>query len=242
MNGRYNGALLALSLSVLCYSCTVSNKIHLAADGSGSLEAQATAYPFTSEAFEDLALMGGFENATQLSEEGLRSTKEGLEAQTAVSQVQLNGYGIGSWDATVQFTNIASLFAGPKDESLVSWEKDSKHSTLTLQFNRRNAHALEQWIPLLQDPTFMLFNPAATGEYAEDEYVRDILGFTFGEENILSIRGSKLTLEVTYPGVLEQVSGGRAITNNTVQFVAPISRVLVPEEGLLWTATWKDQS
>ena len=72
----------------------------------------------------------------------------------------------------------------------------------------------------------------------EERYITDILGFTFGKENLPAIRTSKVVLDVTLPGSIVEVRGGRQTRPNTVRFETPLTRFLVPEKNIDWMVSW----
>ena len=69
----------------------------------------------------------------------------------------------------------------------------------SIRFNRERALKLEEITPIMNDPTFSLFNPASTVGIDEETYITGILGFTFGEGNIPAIRKASIGMTVVLP-------------------------------------------
>jgi hypothetical protein len=229
-----------LTLTVLLVGCRVEQRIELDPDLSGNWELEAATMPFAAAAMEDLAMIGGYESATVFYDEALSATRRDLDKKPDIRFHDIQRTGDAEWSVLIEFTDIERLLGSSETGGITELINTGNETSLTLRLNRDNASHLETLVPLLTDPAFSLFNPAATEGIDEETYVTQILGFTFGEENIPSIRRAGVGLELSLPGPVTDVTGGRQTGERTVRFESPFTRFMVPDEEINWSVRWRN--
>jgi hypothetical protein len=232
--------LVVLLTSIALSGCMVEQSITLNSELSGVWILEGAAMPFTASAFDDLAMLGGYDNATGLYDETLVKTKTDLAKRDDINSYRIELSGPSSWEAEIGFDNIESLLGSAEAGGIAEMSRRGDVNTLKLRFDRERAAKLEELVPLMQDPAFSLFNPAATGGIDEETYISGILGFTFGEENIPEIRRASIVMNVVLPGPVSSVYGGEKTGANSVRFVSSLTRFLVPDKEIYWSVSWSD--
>ena len=235
---RAGFALLAAGLVTLT-SCRIEQSIILQEDLSGSLSASGEAMDFAALAFDDLAILGGFDDASGLYDDALAGTEAAMEKRSDISRFQVEKTSEHSWSADADFTSLPILLGSTAAGGIVDYTTDGDISTLSLVFNRESSAQYSRLIPLFRNPAFSLFDPAQTGDLDEETYIRDILGFSFGRENIPLIRSAGVSLRLRLPGTVTSVTGGRPLSDDTVYFEMPLTRMLVPEPPVTWSVSWR---
>lgn len=235
-------SLILLSMFMLFVSgCSVSQTLTINRDGSGSITMYADADDFTRKAFEDLAIVGGYENAEVFYSEAAKQSEATLLQRPDIkycSVEPLKGKGSKLWQAKMDFDSISLLLGGTGGIAEVT-ENDST-TNLSLKFNRDNAAFAERFFPILANPAFSIFNPADTQGMTKKYYVDEVLGFTFGQENIQAIMDSDFILNIIVPGTITYIRNGKKLSDNQAVFKVPLTDIMVPENETFWSITWKD--
>ncbi|MCK5736769.1 MAG: hypothetical protein KAH21_09835, partial [Spirochaetaceae bacterium] len=167
-------------------------------------------------------------------------SRNDLAKRNDISSYQVSRKGKQGWEAEIGFDDIETLLGSAEAEGIAELSTTGNINTLTLLFDRERASQLAKLMPLMQDPSFSLFNPAATGGIGEENYITGILGFTFGQENIPAIRRASIGMNISLPGEITSVSGGVQTGGRTARFETPFTRFLVPDEEIHWSVSWKE--
>lgn len=233
-------SLIVLLISIAVSGCMVEQNLTLDSRLSGVWTLEGLAMPFTAEALDDLAMLGGYDDATSLYDEAIINSRTDLAKRDDIVTFRVERNGRHGWEAEIGFNDIESLLGSAEAGGIAELTRIGSTNTLSLRFNRERAAILEELIPLMQNPAFSLFNPAATGGIDEESYITGILGFTFGEENIPAIRSAVIGMNVTLPGQISSVINGKQTGGNTVRFETSFTRFLVPEKEIYWSVSWRD--
>ncbi len=218
----------------------VEQSLTLNPDYSGEWNLEGEAMPFTASALDDLAILGGYDDATALYDEAVVNSRTDLAKRDDIKSYQVDRKGIQGWKADIEFKDIETLLGSAEAQGIAEIRSMGTTNTLSLRFDRERASQLSKLMPMMQDPSFSLFNPAATGGIGEETYITGILGFTFGEENIPAIRRASIGITVTLPGNITSVSGGSQTGDRTVRFETPFTRFMVPDEEIHWSVSWQE--
>lgn len=232
--------LFVALLSLAATGCMVEQNLTLTPDLSGVWTLEGESMQFTEAAFDDLAMLGGYDDATALYDEAVVNSRTDLENRDDIDSYQVQRVGQSGWQAEIGFDNIESLLGSAEAGGIAEMTRRGNTDTLTLKFDRDRAASLEELIPLMRDPAFSLFNPAATGGIDEESYITGILGFTFGEENIPDIRKAAIRMNVTLPGAVTALTGGTKTSSNSVLFKTSLTHFLVPDDEILWSVSWSN--
>ena len=234
------GIFLSLLTSIALSSCMVEQNLTLSPDHSGVWTLEGEAMPFTASAFDDLAILAGYDDAGALYDEAVINSRTDLAKRDDISSYRVDRKGEEGFEAEINFTDIETLLGSEEAEGIAEISSNGGIGTLSLRFDRERASQMEKLIPMMQDPSLSLFNPADTGGIGEEAYITGILGFTFGEENIPAIRRASIGMTVTLPGDVTEVKGGTQQGKRTVRFETPFTRFLVPDEPVYWSVSWKE--
>ncbi len=230
--------LLLMPLFFLLFSCSVKQDIELNPNLSGEWTLSGNAPPFAGEAMEDLAILGGYDTAEALYARILSQTWLSLENRPDIRSHSFELSGEHSWNGRIVFDNLKTLLGDGEKDGIVALSTAEGVSTLHFHLDRSTAARIEQLVPMLSDPALSLFNPALTDGISEEDYIQDILAFTFGEENLKDIRAAQVVLRITVPGTISSVEGGQKLSENKVRFAIPFSRLMVPEKPVDWKVRW----
>ncbi len=242
MKTSLNAFLLLFSLLIsltLLFSCDIEQDMRLNGDLSGTVTISGAARTFAGQAFEDLSFMGGFDSASSLYEDALINSRAEMAKRDDISAFDVEMTSTHEWKSTTEFSDLRRLLGSPEAASMVSYRSDGGISTLTLLFDRDTSEQFGELIPLFENPAFAMFDPSANKNMDEESYIQNILGFSFGPENIPEIRGATVRLNLTLPGRVTSVEGGERSSSNSVIFEMPLSRMLVPMPPVEWSVSWQ---
>jgi uncharacterized protein YceK len=228
---------LTLLFLLIFSGCSVYQQINLNSDYSGTLHIEGVIDGFASGAFDDLAVLAGFDNSDDFYAYAENETKNSMEKRSDIKYCRISRPEKNKWTADIGFSDIQLLLSG--SSSVVNIESGSSTEKMTLRFNRENADYLEKIVPVLENQAFAIFNPAELRDIDENTYINDILGFTFGEENIPAIKNAEITLKINLPGKILSVTGGKKTSENTAVFSVPLTRIMIPEKEILWSLKWE---
>ena len=220
-------------------SCRIEQSMTLRDDLSGTLSASGEAMDFAALAFDDLAILGGFDSAAGLYDDALAGTEAEMKKRGDISRFRVARTSAHGWSAEADFTSLPVLLGSTEAGGIVDYTTSGGVSTLSLLFDRHSSEQYSRLIPLFENPAFSLFDPGQTGELDEETYIRDILGFSFGQENIPQIRRAMVSLRLRLPGSVTSVTGGQKIADDTVYFEMPLTRMLVPDTPVTWAVSWR---
>jgi len=232
---------MALVVTILLGACMIEQKLILRHGYSGVWILEGRPMPFVGDALEDLAILGGYDNSDEFYDEVISETITNLEAREDIENFEVGSVGKDAWKAYVEFEDIRLLLGDADLGGIAAISRDGDIHTLSLKFDRARAAELERLLPILKEPTFSLFNPAESEGFSEEEYTSEVLGFTFGEENLSALQQSMVQLSITVPGTVVEVEGGTRSGESSALFEVPFTRILVPEGKIAWMVSWRDQ-
>ncbi len=225
-------------LILLLSACSVEQTISIEENLSGRWISEGRAQGFAGNSLDDLALLGGYNDAAELYNGAIIEAQSDLTNRSSVESATVELTGPHSWKADIRFTNLEELLGAAEGNGIAEIEQNGNAKILHFRFDRSRSRNIETLIPILTDPALSIFNPASTENLSEESYITDILGFTFGRENLPAIRASRVRLDLSLPGTIIEVRGGRKIGNDRVRFEAPLTGFLVPEKNIDWMVSW----
>lgn len=234
----FAGILIVFSLALL-FSCDVSQSMAVNQDLSGSISISGEAMDFAGIAFDDLAILGGFDDASGLYDDAIIQSRLEMAKREDISNFSLERTSPHGWSADAEFTDLRILLGSSETGGIVHFESEGGISTLTLNFDRETSVQYGKLVPLFENPAFSLFDPSQTAGLDEESYIQNILGFSFGPENIPEIRKAAVDLQLRLPGSVTRVTGGVKISDNSVSFEMPLTRMLVPDPPIIWSVSWR---
>lgn len=231
---------VVLSITILFSTCTIEQKLVLGSEYSGVWTLEGRLMSFAGDALEDLAILGGYDSSDAFYDEAISKTLASLGERTDIENYKIERVGKHGWMADVEFKDIKSLLGDAAFGGIADIYQNGDTHVLSLRFNRSRAAELENLFPMIKEPAFSLLNPASSEGFSEEEYTTEILGFTFGEENLPALRRAMMVLSITVSGTVITVEGGEKLSENSVRFEVPFTRFLVPEKEIFWLVSWID--
>lgn len=229
-----------IAIVVLC-ACTIEQELILGHEYSGVWTLEGRPMSFAGDALEDLAILGGYDNLDEFYDEIISQTISNLKARSDIENFEVERIGKYALMANVEFSDIRVLFGDAAFGGIADVAQNGETHTISLRFNHERAAELEELFPIIKETAFSIFNPAANEGFSEEEYINEILGFTFGEENLPELRQAMVNLAITVPGTIVKVEGGAKSSENSARFETPFTRLLVPEKEIVWLVNWKNQ-
>ena len=230
-----------LSITILFSACTVEQEFVLESEYSGVWILEGRPMPFADYVLEDLAILGGYGDSDALYDEAISKTMAGLDEHKDIDNYKIDRVGKNGLKANVEFKDIRLLLGDAALGGIADIYQDGDIHILSFRFDRARAAELEKMFPIIKEPAFSLLNPATSEGFSEEEYTTEILGFTFGEENLPELRQAMLVLSIIVPGKVLEVEGGIKSSEHSARFEVPFTRLLVPEKELLWRVSWSSQ-
>jgi len=101
--------LISLLTSIALSSCMVEQSLTLNPDHSGVWNLEGEAMPFTASALDDLAILGGYNDATALYDEAVVNSRTDLAKRDDINSYQVNRKGAQGWKADIEFKDIETV-------------------------------------------------------------------------------------------------------------------------------------
>ena len=86
----------------------VEQRLTLSSDHSGVWILEGGAMPFTAAALDDLAILGGYDDATVLYDEAVVNSRKDLAKRNDINSYQVDRDGPQGWKAEIDFQDIES--------------------------------------------------------------------------------------------------------------------------------------
>ena len=115
-------------------SCSIRQTITLEENLSGRWISDGTAQEFAGNTFNDLALLGGYNDAAELYDGALKNARTDLLNRTSVKTAEITLTGPHSWHADIQFNNLEELLGAAEGSGIVEITQNGDVSTFHFRF------------------------------------------------------------------------------------------------------------
>lgn len=239
------GVILLLS-AVLGAGCTVTQRMSLESDGSGSAELHIKLHPFVVRYIQDLQeTLSGPESSTEPIVYDLTMIREAFELRPGIHLSQLSSPQIDELSLALDFDNVNDLVADPEteqEERLLTFGNTEGANVFRIVFSRSNFHNIAELFSVRND-LLSVFVPATVEDFfAEEEYI-ELFDYAFEEyaenqpaRNVLEKSTINVVVHVDGP-VVSQTGGTKQ--DQSVVFEIPVLKLVTLEQNLVYEVQWK---
>jgi hypothetical protein len=241
--GAANAASCLLGALVLA-SCSVSQTLVIADDGSGTLSTHAEVSPLLRDYLVSLADLSGspgpMKEGRVFDAAAIRKdfqSRPGIAVRKAATPTP------ASLDLELGFDSLQDVVR--RQDALASAGAlvvvdtgDSR--TLRLHLDRATWGQLADLFPPLRDPLLAQLGPQGTGPVTDDDYL-SMIRFSIGDDAPGLLRKSFITLTIQPQGEILSQSGG-TVSGNSVVFRIPVLRVMVLDRPLDYAVTFRTEN
>ncbi len=244
--------LAAGALLLLLASCSESQRLVVAADGSGSAEVEVRLSPMLVSYLHDLmasmeseGTRGGSTTAAPPIFD-LPRVRSAFERLPGVSGVEAHSPSDGSLSLRFAFRSLSELLQGPQaggGRNPMALTTVDGATTIRFHLDRENLIALTSLPPLRDNPLLLALIPKEGSQVTEAQEL-DLLEYAFGDyapadSSVAAVvRASAIRVSLTVEGRILAQQGGTQ-EGNTVVFTAPLLRILALERPLDYSVTFR---
>jgi hypothetical protein len=229
--------LCALAVS----SCTVTQAVTIAEDGSGTFGMHAEVSPLLRDYLVSLADLSG--SAGPLKEGRVfdaAAIRKDLQARPGIVVQKASTPASNVLDLDLGFETLSDLLGGRdamKEAGAVAVVDEGGSSTLRLHLDRSTWGQLARLFQPLRDPLIAELGPQSSGQVTEEDYL-SMIRFSIGDAAPALLKKSFVTLSIQPSGKILSQSGG-TLKDGAVTFRIPLLRILVLDRPLDYSVTWE---
>lgn len=226
---------IILASLLLLASCTVTEKLSVNRNSSGTSSSDIKVEQFFVDVLEDFS-----EFLPESNESIMDSAMSGfagqLQRSKSASDVAFSKTGENHYSLAFSYSSIEALIKelGGTEQTLFRETSNS----LSFYVDINNFEELTKIVPFLADPNFEVYGPLFNQNTTEEDYL-DMIYFLLGEEGPDAISNGMVSIDITVPGTIASVSGARRVNQNTARFSFPIIDFLLLNKPLTFTVNWK---
>jgi hypothetical protein len=234
-------AFLAGALALA--SCSMSQTLVVADDGSGTLATHAEVSTLLRDYLASLAEISG--NAGPLKEGRIfdaAAIRKDFQARPGIIVRRAATPTPSSLDLELGFDSVQDLLAGQgalSSAGALSIVDAGDRRTLKLHLDRATWSALAALFPPLRDPLVAELGPQGTSPTTEDDYLA-MIRFSIGDAAPGLLKKSFLTVTIQPQGEIISQSGG-TMNGGAVVFRIPVLRMLVLDRPLEYSVTFRQR-
>jgi hypothetical protein len=230
-------ALLA-ALAALLAGCSVSQRVALEPDGSGTAVVRIRLEKVLLDYLLDLSEVSG----TVPREKGrifdVEDIRKGFAGRQEVTLTRIESPAPERLEMELSFRSIEKLFAAPdKPQSILTLRKGAEGTTLRAHLDRKNFSQLLELAPFLKNPLFEGLGPQENDDATEAEYL-ELIDLALGEGGSAALKASTIETTITVKGKVVAQTGGAPVAGGVV-FRIPLLRVLLLDKALDYSLTFK---
>ncbi len=247
-------ALAACAALFLLASCSESQRLTVAADGSGTADVEVTLAPMLVSYLHDLmASMGDADdNSASGAATGappifdLERIRTAFGQLPGVSGLVVRSPSDGSLTLRFAFRSLRALLGGPQaatSHNPVALTSANGSTTIRFHLDRENLQALTSLPPLRDNPLLLALIPKGTSRVTEAQEL-ELLEYAFGDYSPKGstvgavVRASTIRVTLTVEGRIVSQLGG-SVQGNTVVFTLPLLRLLTLEQPIDYEVTFQ---
>jgi len=249
-------ALVACVALLLLASCSESQRLTVATDGSGSADVEVTLAPMLVSYLHDLMASMGNTGGADAGGTGAASgappifdlgrIRAAFGRLPGVSGVAVESPSEGSLSVRFAFRSLGALLEGPQTadgQNPITLTKAGGATTIRFSLDRENVQALTSLPPVRDDPLFLALLPKGKGRVTEAQEL-ELLDYAFGDyapegSTVAAVvRASAIRVTLAVGGQIVSQQGG-TVQGNTVLFTLPLLRLLTLEQPIAYEVTYR---
>jgi len=229
-------ALLAALAALL--GCSVSQRVALEPDGSGTAVVRIRLEKVLLDYLLDLSEVSGAVPREKGRIFDVEDIRKGFVGRQEVTLTRIESPAPERLDMELSFRSIDKLFAAPdKPQSILTLSKSAEGTTLRAHLDRKNFSQLLELAPFLKNPLFEGLGPQENDDATEVEYL-ELIDLALGEGGAAALKASSIETTIAVKGKIVAQSGGTPVAGGVV-FRIPLLRVLLLDKALDYSLTFK---
>ena len=233
--------ILLIILIGFIFSCSSRQEVYLESDRSGNVSFTIELEPFLITTMQEMVEFFGeseeisgdqFFNLDEIRLSFAENPKLKLKSVSSPSPEVLKGE-FAFTDAERVFDSQEALTTA----GIITFSKKGDATRMDISLNLENFAQIVEFFPGLNNPLMEMFGPLANEGITEEEYL-EMMVFAFDEEAAPGIMRSSIVTKVNVKGSIIGQTGG-TVKGNTVTYEIPLIRVLLLDEPLEYSLTFK---
>jgi hypothetical protein len=228
--------LLAAMAALGATGCSVSQRVTLEPEGSGTAEVRIRLQKVLLDYLLDLSEVSGSKQKERIFD--VEDIRKGFASREEVTLRRIESASPERLDMDLAFRSIETLFAAPeKPQTILSLKKGPEGTTLRAHLDRKNFSQLLELAPFLKNPLFEGLGPQENDDATEAEYL-ELIDLALGEGGAAALKASVIETTIVVKGRVVAQTGGTAVPGG-VSFRIPLLRVLLLDKPLDYSLTFK---
>jgi hypothetical protein len=230
--------LALIVLAALTLGCSVSQRVALEPDGSGTATVRIRLEKILLDYMQDLSEVSGAAPKEKGRIFDVEEIRKGFASRPQVTLTRIESASPERLDMELSFRSIEKLFAAPdKPQTILTLKKASEGTTLRVHLDRKNFSQLLELAPFLKNPLFEGLGPQENDNATEAEYL-ELIDLALGDGGSAALKASFIETTVTVKGKVVAQTGGTPVAGG-VAFRIPLLRVLLLDKPLDYSLTFK---
>jgi hypothetical protein len=228
--------LLAAWAALGATGCSVSQRVTLEPEGSGTAEVRIRLQKVLLDYLLDLSEVSGSKQKERIFD--VEDIRKGFASRQEVTLRRIESASPDRLDMDLAFRSIEKLFAAPeKPQTILSLKKGPEGTTLRAHLDRKNFSQLLELAPFLKNPLFEGLGPQENDDATEAEYL-ELIDLALGEGGAAALKASAIETTIVVKGQVVAQTGGTTVPGG-VTFRIPLLRVLLLDKPLDYSLTFK---
>jgi hypothetical protein len=233
--------LIILLLAGMLFSCSSRQEVYLESDRSGNVSFTIELEPFLITTMQEMVEFFGeneeisgdqFFNLDEIKLSFNENPQLDLKSVSSPTPEILTGE-FAFTDAERVFDSQEALTTA----GIITFSKQGGATRMDISLSLQNFAQIVEFFPGLNNPLMEMFGPLSNEGITEEEYL-EMMVFAFDEEASPGIMRSSITTTVNVKGEIISQAGG-TVKGNTVTYEIPLIRVLLLDEPLEYSLTFK---
>lgn len=237
---RVRAALPVLLLALALAGCSVSQRLTVRGDGSGTAELDISIHPIMIAYYNDLMVaMSGVEGEFPIFDlDALRGT---FDQRPGAELISLEQRGRGELEMTVAFSSVDALSESGESE-FISFQQNGSRRTIRVRLDRAAIDEFLQFAPEETVGMTQFLFPPADGSMSAAEFEEQMAWALeeYGSPDAVREALSSAVIEVRVEpqGRITSVEGGRR-NGDAVVFRIPVIEALTLQESRVYSLTFE---
>ncbi len=230
--------LVALTALLALAGCSVSQRVTLEPEGSGTAVVRIRLEKILMDYLKDLSEVSGASAKDKGRIFNVEQIRKDFAGRPEVTLTRLESSSPERLEMELAFGSIEKLFAAPdKPQTILTLKKGPDGTTLRAHLDRKNFPQLLELAPFLKNPLFEGLGPQENDDTTEAEYL-ELIDLALGEGGSAALKASTIETTILVKGQVVAQTGGAPVAGG-VLFRIPLLRVLLLNKPLDYSLTFK---